>query len=161
MGAAHSTPVTVIDSNIPYPSSFSQFGHMVNVVSGESKPISQSAVFFTELFGYTASKPRMVYEELIDAFRLQRIIEASGGQALGPAPPEFAAFMEKVNGAGILPNWWQENVHGQEILKFTEGDEWARLDRVVDREAILAHHNPDGKKKPEMRLRMIAERVYS
>jgi len=123
--------------------------------TGESRPLSHSADFFEEVFGYTPNEPHRVYVDIVDAFRVHGLAAGRTGSVPVPAA-EFAGFMERAGKAGILPAWWQESVHGPDILKFVEEDEWARLDRVVSVKDIVARH---GKPQAELRLRMLAERV--
>ncbi|KAF9461438.1 hypothetical protein BDZ94DRAFT_813089 [Collybia nuda] len=144
-----------------WPASYSPFGQVVNPTTGLSIPVSHNTKFFEELFGYTDSNPQRTYEELIDAFRLQRSADARNGS--GPTTAGFTDFLEKVQASKMVPNWWKEDVHVPAILAFSETDEWARLDRVVDDDQIFMRHTDGGKRRPsivKLRLQMMSERIW-
>lgn len=123
--------------------------------------MSQNTHFFAEAFGYSSSNPQKTYEDLIDAFRLQRLADGRAGS--GPTSAGFPDYLEKVQATKMVPSWWQNNIHGPGILAFSQEDEWARLDRAVNDEEVIERHTEGGKRRAsmvKMRLQMMSERVW-
>lgn len=80
------------------------------------------------MFGYTSEAPQLIYKDLVDAFRLNRIDTRASGPA---SVAQFTEYIEKVKNSRILPEWWQESVHVPGVLSYAKEDEWGRLDREV------------------------------
>ncbi|KIY45183.1 hypothetical protein FISHEDRAFT_61353 [Fistulina hepatica ATCC 64428] len=143
------------------PAGFSPFGIMCNPSTGQTSPISTTAFFFAELFGYVAERPELVYTEVVDTYRIYATGDyMQAAQKVDPSPEDlvagFPSFVDRAHRSGIFPDWWKDE-HREGILKFAQEDEWGRLDRgVVPKEQIQAHLP-----KPAriVTLEMIIERI--
>ncbi|KAJ7143700.1 hypothetical protein C8R44DRAFT_138939 [Mycena epipterygia] len=136
----------------------SPFGTMFNIFSGLAAPISSRGVFFAPMFGYTADRSALVYADLVNAYRLMRM-----GSHLNAARitsdvqnMDFSEWLDRVERAGILPEWWTAQVNRRGIEVYAREDEWGSLDRDVSRDEIR-----DSLDKPQrmMVLEMMVERV--
>ncbi|KAJ7449184.1 hypothetical protein FB451DRAFT_1375088 [Mycena latifolia] len=142
------------------PPQMSPFGQMFNMFSGLSAPMSSSAEFFLPMFGYTAARPELVYADLVNSYRLLRLGSHQNAGRVTPAVQgmEFGEWMDRVTSTGILPEWWDAEVHRAGIETYAREDALGRLDRVVSREEIR-----DSLDKPArmMSLEMMVERVIN
>ncbi|KAJ7255418.1 hypothetical protein C8J57DRAFT_608534 [Mycena rebaudengoi] len=138
----------------------SPYGQVYNRFSGLSTPMSATADFFAPIFGYTAAHPKRVYTDLVNSYRILRL-GAHKNAALVSAELQnidFGGWMERVIRAGILPEWWDADVHRTGIDAYTREDVWGRLDRVVTPDEI---RNSLDKPTQIMGLEMMVERIMN
>ncbi|KAJ7080595.1 hypothetical protein B0H15DRAFT_856509 [Mycena belliarum] len=138
----------------------SPLGQMFNIFSGQSTPLSSKARFFAPVFGYTSAHPERVYADVVNAYRLLRLGAHlnAGRMPLALRDMAFGEWMERVAGAGILPEWWDADVHRAGIEAYVHEDAWGRLDRIVSRDEIRATVDPPAR---IMSLEMMIERVMN
>ncbi|KAJ7434522.1 hypothetical protein B0H11DRAFT_2118305 [Mycena galericulata] len=144
----------------PSSAQISPFGQTFNMFSGSSAPMSASASFFLPMFGYTAAKPELVYADLVNTYRLLRLGAHGTAERVPPALQnmDFSAWMDRVVRSGILPDWWDAEVHRAGIETYAREDAWGRLDRVVSRDEIRASL---AKPARMLSLEMMVERVLN
>ncbi|KAJ7729792.1 hypothetical protein B0H16DRAFT_1586389 [Mycena metata] len=135
----------------------SPFGQMFNVLDGSSRPMSNEAHFFDEMFGYTAADPKRVYKDLVTAYHLLRLGAHSMAPRVSAAMQgmDFNEWMERVARAGVLPHWWNTEVNGAGIETFTREDAYGRLDREVTVEEVR------GQGPRLLALEMMVERIVN
>ncbi|KAJ7080587.1 hypothetical protein B0H15DRAFT_856481 [Mycena belliarum] len=138
----------------------SPFGQVFNKFSGQSAPMSSTALFFDPMFGYTAARPELVYADLVNAYRLLRLGSHSNATRVSPTVQnmEFGEWMERVVSTGLLPEWWEADVHRAGIDAYTREDAWGRLDRTVSRDEI---RNSLDKPARVISLEMMVERIMN
>jgi hypothetical protein len=121
--------------------------------------MSDNAKFFTPIFGYSADKPEMVYADLVNAYRILRAGTYEGGAKVRPpSAMPFEAWIDRVERAGILPGWWDAQASRNGLLRYSEEDDWGRLDRQVTAMDIRNSLSPPGR---IMGLEMMIERVLN
>jgi hypothetical protein len=140
---------------------FSPLGMIYDPASGRATPASNNALFFAPMF-YSAETPESVYLELVNAYRLLRL-GSSFSTAMGesnrpPSSMPFSEWMDRVERATILPDWWDKQANSQGLLKYSQEDEWGRLDRHVSVDDIRQKTSPPGR---FMVLEMMTERVMN
>ncbi|KAJ7244430.1 hypothetical protein B0H12DRAFT_1325625, partial [Mycena haematopus] len=142
----------------PQPSLGSPYGQTFNMLSGLSQPMSATAHFFEPMFGYSAANPEQVYKDLVNAYRVL-ILGAHANANRVPSALrkiDFKEWMERIERAKVLPNWWDAEVNGAGLETYTLQDTWGRLDRAVTR----AELERDAKKRI-VSLGMMVEKVWN
>jgi hypothetical protein len=131
---------------------------MFNIFSGASEPMSAKMFFFDPMFGYSAANPEPVYKDLVNAYRLLRLGAHGNAHRVAPALKgiNFKDWMDRVERAKVLPDWWDAAVNGPGIEAYTSEDAWGRLDRVVTRQEVATNAQ-----KRLMSLEMMVERIVN
>ncbi|KAJ7441149.1 hypothetical protein FB451DRAFT_1466631 [Mycena latifolia] len=148
------------NATTPNMAPMSPYGYTFNVFSGRSIPLSSTVEFFSPSFGYVAASPALVYADLVNAYRLLRLGAHDNATLVSCALQgiDFGEWMARVTGSGILPEWWDAEVHTAGIEVYAREDAWGRLDRAVTRDEISASL---AKCSEIMRLEMIVERIMN
>ncbi|KAJ6461083.1 hypothetical protein C8R45DRAFT_538256 [Mycena sanguinolenta] len=102
---------------------------------GSIVPMSYNAKFWAPMFGYTSANPESVYKDLVNAYRVLRLGAHLNASLVSSALQEidFTEWMERVVRAQMLPEWWDAEVNGAGLERYTSQDAWGRLDRTVTR----------------------------
>ncbi|KAJ7062333.1 hypothetical protein C8F01DRAFT_1230725 [Mycena amicta] len=128
---------------------------------GRVQPVScGTEAWFAPMFGFTPDKPTKVYEEIVDAYRMLGL-RAHLNASRVPAALEkmdFSEWMSRLSAGGVLPEWWDVEVNGAGLDKYTKEDAWGRLDRIVSEEEFTRRANTK-QGQHLMRLGMLLESV--
>ncbi|KAJ6461091.1 hypothetical protein C8R45DRAFT_1029155 [Mycena sanguinolenta] len=116
----------------------SPYGQTFDVFTRLTKPISDTAIFFDSIFGYSSASPENVYKDLVNAYRMLRLGAHRNADRVPSALQEidFKGWMERIARAQVLPEWWNAEVNGAGLEAYTSQDTWGRLDRTVTRAEI-------------------------
>ncbi|KAJ7088399.1 hypothetical protein B0H15DRAFT_841219 [Mycena belliarum] len=140
----------------------SPYAYIYNIFSGRSTPLSTGGDFFSPTFGYTEANPALVYADLVSAYRILRL-GAHANAARVSAELQgmsFEEWMARVARVGLLPEWWNAEVHGTGIETYASKDAWGRIDRAVTVREIC-ESLPGMHKCGMVRLALMVERIIN
>lgn len=105
-----------------------------------------------------------MYSDLIDAFKFNRAETLQGTNVKDEwsseqAMKQFTSFMERGKKRDLVPTWWTTE-HEAELYRVAKDDDQLRVDRPYDWEERRKRVKATSKENDEMRLGMIAERVF-
>ncbi|KAG9017996.1 Acyl-coenzyme A thioesterase 12 [Tulasnella sp. 427] len=156
-------PTQQLPLNVPFPAHMTKYPVTFDMFTQKYTPASLTAKFFEADLGYK-DDPRRVYQDLLDAFKFNRAetLQGTGIKdewSSEQAMKQFKAFMEKGKKRDLIPDWWTPE-HEIELYATAKDDADLRADRPYDWEARQKRVQSNSRENDEMRLGMIAEKVF-
>lgn len=156
-------PVQPRALNVPFPAHLTKYPVSFDMFTQKYTPISLTARFFEENLGYR-DEPRRMYADLLDAFKFNRAETLQGTDikdewSSKQAMKQFKTFIEKGKKRDLVPAWWTPEYEA-ELFRIAEEDDDLRADRPYNWEERCKRIRVTSKENDEMRLGMIAEKVF-